>query len=84
MKYLKLFENFETENKYSVSFDITFLNDVKRGLDRANLKYEEKDNIYYHLKKQTEFIVWSKSELDIIRAIPAWVKHLQVYKQKGT
>ena len=29
-----------------------------------------------------EFIVWAKNELDIIRAIPAWVKHLQVYRQK--
>ena len=82
MKYLKLFENFETENKYSVSFDITFLNDVKRGLDRENLRYEEKENLYYHLKKQMEFLVWAKSELDIIRAIPPWVKYLQVYKQK--
>jgi hypothetical protein len=82
MKYLKLFEDFETENKYSVSFDMTFLNDVKRGLDRANLKYEEKDNIYFRLKKQTELLVWTKSELDIIRVIPAWVKNLQVYRQK--
>lgn len=82
MRYLKLFENFETENKYSVSFDMTFFNDVKRGLDRANLKYEEKDSIYFHLKKQTEFLVWAKSELDIIQAIPAWVKHLQVFKTK--
>lgn len=51
MKYLKLFEEFETEKKYSVSFDITFLNDVRRALDRANLKYEESENLYYHLKK---------------------------------
>jgi len=82
MKYLKLFEDFETENKYSVYFDMTFLNDVKRALDRANLKYKESENLYYHLKKQMEFIVWAKNELDIIRAIPAWVKHLQVYRQK--
>ena len=82
MKYLKLFEEFETEKKYSVSFDITFLNDVRRALDRTNLKYEESENLYYHLKKQIEFIVWAKDELVIIRAIPAWVKHLQVFKTK--
>ena len=55
MKYLKLFEEFETEKKYSVSFDITFLNDVRRALDRANLKYEESENLYYHLKKQINY-----------------------------
>lgn len=82
MKYLKLFENFETEKKYSVSFDETFLNDVKKALNKAGIKFEEKENLYFHLKKQIEVIAWAKGELDIIRAIPAWVKHLQVYRQK--
>ena len=60
MKYLKLFEDFETENKYSVSFDMTFLNDVKRALDRANLKYKESENLYYHLKNKWNLLFGQK------------------------
>ena len=82
MKYLKLFEDFETEKKYSVSFDDKFHDDVIKSLKKANIRFEEKENIYFHLKKQVEIVAWVEKELDIIRAIPAWVKNLQVYKTK--
>lgn len=82
MKYLKLFEDFENEKKYSISFDESFLNDVIDALNKDKIKFEEKESIYFHLKKQVEIIAWAKSELDIIRSIPGWVKHLQVFKIK--
>ena len=34
MKYLKLFEDFETEKKYSVSFDDKFHDDVIKSLKK--------------------------------------------------
>ena len=34
------------------------------------------------MKNQTELITWVDSELDLIRIIPSWVRHLHVYRQK--
>jgi hypothetical protein len=82
MRYLKLFENFETEKKFSVSFETRFYPDVVSGLKNYNIRFEEKENLYLNLKKQTEIIAWSENGFNIIRAIPAWVKHLQVYREK--
>jgi hypothetical protein len=42
MKYLKLFENFETEKKFSVSFETRFYPDVVSGLKNYNIRFEEK------------------------------------------
>ncbi len=82
MKYLKLFENFETEKRFSVTFDETFYRDVVSGLKKHNIKWEDVESLYLHLKKKREITAWAKSEFEVIRAIPAFVKHLQVFKIK--
>jgi hypothetical protein len=82
MKYLKLFSSNETEKKFSVSFDENYYGYVVSGLKKHNIKWEDVDSLYLHLKKKREIVAWSKSEFEVIRAIPAFVKHLQVFKIK--
>jgi hypothetical protein len=82
MRYLKLFENFKKEEKISISFDNKFYRDVINALKEFNIKFEEKDSLYHQMKNQTELITWVDSELDLIRIIPSWVRHLHVYRQK--
>lgn len=82
MKYLKLFENFIKEEKFSISFDNRFYKDVVSALKRYNIRFEEKESLYHQIKNQTELIAWVNNEIDLIRVIPAWVKHLQIFKQK--
>jgi hypothetical protein len=82
MKYLKLFENFKKEEKFSISFDNKFYRDVINALKEFNIKFEEKDSLYHQMKNQTELIACVDSELDLIRIIPSWVRHLHIYRQK--
>ena len=84
MRYLKLFEDFETEtkNKYSVTFDERFFRDVTKSLKEKGFEFEEVESIYWERKKERELHVWAKSNLEIIKVIPSFVKHLQVQRQK--
>ncbi len=83
MKYLKLFESF-SENKFSVTFDMKYYNDVIKALDSNNIKYQkDRENpIYYELKGMDEIIVFAKDNMEIIRSIPYYVKNLSVLPTK--
>ena len=82
MRYLKLFEDFETEKKFSVTFDESFYQDVVSGLKKHNIKWEDVDSLYLHLKKKREITAWAKSEFEVVKAIPGFVKHLQVFRTR--
>ena len=56
MRYLKLFEDFETEtkNKYSVTFDERFFRDVTKSLKEKGFEFKEVESIYWERKKERE------------------------------
>ena len=58
MRYLKLFEDFENEKSFSITFDESFYQDVVSGLKKHGIKWENVDSLYQHFKKRREIKVF--------------------------